>query len=176
MQYRNRWSLVPGFWTVFDSLSALLFRPGGNHPFYHVAPITWQHFRCQPSSPHCTECSYPVVMASASLSSGCHRIYCRPRSTRTETAFKAEALHLFQWWIVNKIRRQLMVSSQQRLNVLQSGGSISAVRGPPGQVLDTAALLTEGQLSAHVCRAHINISASGWHLHNLADRLMKHFN
>lgn len=29
------------------------------------------------------------------------------------------------------------------------------VWGLPGQVLDTAALLTEGQLSAHVCRAHI---------------------
>lgn len=47
----------------------------------------------------------------------------------------------------------------------------------PGQVLDTAALLTEGQLSAHVCRAHIRqltqFCASGWHVCNLVGHLMK---
>lgn len=63
--------------------------------------------------------------------------------------------------------RQLMVSEEEDLNISMRraqpcvGVDSSRAQGKegvwglPGQVLDTAALLTEGQLSAHVCRAHI---------------------
>lgn len=62
---------------------------------------------------------------------------------------------------MNISARSAIAASYVGVNSSRAQGK-KQVWGLPGQVLATAALLTEGQLSAHVCRPRIKQLAQFW--------------
>lgn len=172
-------------------------KPGGAvRQTYHCLTSTTAEAESDIWAQEIHECCMFKTLYNEVRSSSCQSIHCTWKWSYSRLNSKP----VFPAWSdgemkhCNETESLLMVSSkeqtyiylyqwgEQRQHLVFGVDSLEAqgregVWGLPGHVLDTAALLREGQLSAHVCRPHIReltqLCASGWQVSNLVGRLMK---